>query len=73
MIDADSRPKFRELIMEFTKMARDPQRYLVIQVTDHSPWGSTESSLKAQTSLKTGVPTYHHTLCSHYRWPQPEL
>ncbi|XP_040820511.1 epidermal growth factor receptor isoform X3 [Ochotona curzoniae] len=31
MIDADSRPKFRELIMEFTKMARDPQRYLVIQ------------------------------------------
>ncbi|XP_029445430.1 epidermal growth factor receptor isoform X2 [Rhinatrema bivittatum] len=31
MIDADSRPKFRELIAEFTKMARDPQRYLVIQ------------------------------------------
>lgn len=32
MIDADSRPKFRELIIEFSKMARDPQRYLVIQV-----------------------------------------
>nr|XP_033786195.1 epidermal growth factor receptor isoform X2 [Geotrypetes seraphini] len=31
MIDADSRPKFRELMAEFTKMARDPQRYLVIQ------------------------------------------
>ncbi|EGW06709.1 Epidermal growth factor receptor, partial [Cricetulus griseus] len=31
MIDADSRPKFRELIVEFSKMARDPQRYLVIQ------------------------------------------
>ncbi|XP_036897009.1 epidermal growth factor receptor isoform X3 [Sturnira hondurensis] len=31
MIDADSRPKFRELIHEFSKMARDPQRYLVIQ------------------------------------------
>ncbi|KYO43162.1 hypothetical protein Y1Q_0017492 [Alligator mississippiensis] len=31
MIDADSRPKFRELIAEFSKMARDPQRYLVIQ------------------------------------------
>uniref|UniRef100_A0A452TVU4 Receptor protein-tyrosine kinase n=1 Tax=Ursus maritimus TaxID=29073 RepID=A0A452TVU4_URSMA len=31
MIDADSRPKFRELIIEFSKMARDPQRYLVIQ------------------------------------------
>lgn len=32
MIDADSRPHFRELIAEFTKMARDPSRYLVIQV-----------------------------------------
>lgn len=36
MIDADSRPKFRELINEFSKMARDPQRYLVIQVPDLS-------------------------------------
>lgn len=34
MIDADSRPKFRELIHEFSKMARDPQRYLVIQVPE---------------------------------------
>lgn len=32
MIDADSRPKFKELAVEFTRMARDPQRYLVIQV-----------------------------------------
>ncbi|CAL8345141.1 unnamed protein product [Merluccius merluccius] len=31
MIDADSRPRFRELMSEFTKMARDPSRYLVIQ------------------------------------------
>ncbi|CAH2283133.1 epidermal growth factor receptor isoform X2 [Pelobates cultripes] len=31
MIDAESRPKFRELSAEFTKMARDPKRYLVIQ------------------------------------------
>lgn len=36
MIDADSRPKFRELILEFSKMARDPQRYLVIQVPGQS-------------------------------------
>uniref|UniRef100_A0A3Q3X0G2 Receptor protein-tyrosine kinase n=1 Tax=Mola mola TaxID=94237 RepID=A0A3Q3X0G2_MOLML len=34
MIDADSRPRFRELIAEFTKMARDPSRYLVIQGDD---------------------------------------
>lgn len=32
MIDADSRPKFKELAAEFSRMARDPQRYLVIQV-----------------------------------------
>uniref|UniRef100_A0A8C5XTB3 Receptor protein-tyrosine kinase n=1 Tax=Microcebus murinus TaxID=30608 RepID=A0A8C5XTB3_MICMU len=37
MIDADSRPKFRELIIEFSKMARDPQRYLVIQVQPVCP------------------------------------
>ncbi len=32
MIDADSRPRFKELTAEFSRMARDPQRYLVIQV-----------------------------------------
>uniref|UniRef100_A0A3B4DLE0 Receptor protein-tyrosine kinase n=1 Tax=Pygocentrus nattereri TaxID=42514 RepID=A0A3B4DLE0_PYGNA len=31
MIDADSRPRFRELVAELSKMARDPPRYLVIQ------------------------------------------
>ncbi|XP_076879396.1 receptor tyrosine-protein kinase erbB-4-like isoform X2 [Brachyhypopomus gauderio] len=34
MIDADSRPKFKELAVEFCRMARDPQRYLVIQGDD---------------------------------------
>lgn len=33
MIDADSRPGFKELATEFCRMARDPQRYLVIQVS----------------------------------------
>ncbi|CAH1790477.1 unnamed protein product, partial [Owenia fusiformis] len=31
MLDADSRPSFRELAEEFSKMARDPGRYLVIE------------------------------------------
>uniref|UniRef100_A0A673GQF9 Receptor protein-tyrosine kinase n=1 Tax=Sinocyclocheilus rhinocerous TaxID=307959 RepID=A0A673GQF9_9TELE len=35
MIDAGSRPHFRELVAEFSKMARDPSRYLVIQGDDH--------------------------------------
>uniref|UniRef100_A0A9J7XFJ5 Receptor protein-tyrosine kinase n=2 Tax=Cyprinus carpio TaxID=7962 RepID=A0A9J7XFJ5_CYPCA len=34
MIDADSRPRFKELAAEFSRMARDPQRYLVIQGDD---------------------------------------
>ncbi|XP_072512816.1 receptor tyrosine-protein kinase erbB-4-like isoform X2 [Salminus brasiliensis] len=34
MIDADSRPRFKELVAEFCRMARDPQRYLVIQGDD---------------------------------------
>lgn len=33
MLDADSRPSFKELAEEFAKMARDPGRYLVIQVS----------------------------------------
>lgn len=32
MLDAESRPSFHELAEEFAKMARDPGRYLVIQV-----------------------------------------
>lgn len=35
MIDPDSRPKFKELVQEFTAMARDPPRYLVIKVCSH--------------------------------------
>ncbi|XP_076014086.1 melanoma receptor tyrosine-protein kinase-like isoform X2 [Genypterus blacodes] len=37
MIDPSSRPRFRELIVEFSKMARDPSRYLVIQGDPPSP------------------------------------
>ena len=31
MLDAQSRPSFKELASEFSKMARDPGRYLVIR------------------------------------------
>ncbi|KAE8279576.1 Melanoma receptor tyrosine-protein kinase [Larimichthys crocea] len=40
MIDPSSRPRFRELIAEFSKMARDPSRYLVIQGDLPSPTDS---------------------------------
>lgn len=32
MIDPDYRPRFKDLVKEFTTMARDPPRYVVIQV-----------------------------------------
>lgn len=32
MIDPDSRPRFKELVEEFSIMARDPPRYVVIVV-----------------------------------------
>jgi len=32
-VDADSRPSFAVLHDEFTKMLRDPERYLVIEVS----------------------------------------
>uniref|UniRef100_A0A8B9CJV2 Receptor protein-tyrosine kinase n=1 Tax=Anser brachyrhynchus TaxID=132585 RepID=A0A8B9CJV2_9AVES len=38
MIDSECRPKFRELVTEFSRMARDPQRFVVIQVP--APGGS---------------------------------
>uniref|UniRef100_A0A669QG13 Receptor protein-tyrosine kinase n=1 Tax=Phasianus colchicus TaxID=9054 RepID=A0A669QG13_PHACC len=44
MIDADSRPKFKELAAEFSRMARDPQRYLVIQVSNSLDCSSLASS-----------------------------
>lgn len=35
MLDAESRPSFKELADEFAKMARDPYRYLVIEDDKH--------------------------------------
>jgi len=32
LVDAECRPSFSELAEEFSKMARDPGRYLVIEV-----------------------------------------
>ena len=32
MIDPESRPRFKDLVNDFSAMARDPPRYVVIQV-----------------------------------------
>ncbi|KAF0028630.1 hypothetical protein F2P81_019717 [Scophthalmus maximus] len=44
MIEPSSRPRFRELTLEFSKMARDPSRYLVIQVNTHGDLPSPSDS-----------------------------
>uniref|UniRef100_A0A8C1LHN0 Receptor protein-tyrosine kinase n=1 Tax=Cyprinus carpio TaxID=7962 RepID=A0A8C1LHN0_CYPCA len=51
MIDADSRPRFKELAAEFSRMARDPQRYLVIQGDDHMKLPSPNHSKFFQSLL----------------------
>uniref|UniRef100_A0A669QZE8 Receptor protein-tyrosine kinase n=1 Tax=Phasianus colchicus TaxID=9054 RepID=A0A669QZE8_PHACC len=51
MIDADSRPKFKELAAEFSRMARDPQRYLVIQGDDRMKLPSPNDSKFFQNLL----------------------
>uniref|UniRef100_A0A3Q1ELU9 Receptor protein-tyrosine kinase n=1 Tax=Acanthochromis polyacanthus TaxID=80966 RepID=A0A3Q1ELU9_9TELE len=40
MIDPSSRPRFRELMVEFSRMASDPSRYLVVQGEPPSPTDS---------------------------------
>uniref|UniRef100_A0A6Q2Z0F8 Receptor protein-tyrosine kinase n=1 Tax=Esox lucius TaxID=8010 RepID=A0A6Q2Z0F8_ESOLU len=57
MIDADSRPRFRELIAEFSKMARDPSRYLVIQGDDRMYLPSPTDSKFYRTLLSTSGDT----------------
>ena len=58
MLDAESRPSFSELAEEFAKMARDPGRYLVIQVgesyyyTRLSPCSNNIELTSAKTKFK---------------------
>ncbi|XP_035025163.2 epidermal growth factor receptor [Hippoglossus stenolepis] len=69
MIDADSRPRFRELIAEFTKMARDPSRYLVIQGDDrmHLP---SPSDTRLYRSLISGEDMEDAVDADEYLVPQ---
>uniref|UniRef100_A0A8C4H575 Receptor protein-tyrosine kinase n=1 Tax=Dicentrarchus labrax TaxID=13489 RepID=A0A8C4H575_DICLA len=69
MIDADSRPRFRELIAEFTKMARDPSRYLVIQGDDcmHLP---SPTDTKLYRSLISGEDMEDAVDADEYLVPQ---
>ncbi|XP_034038301.1 epidermal growth factor receptor [Thalassophryne amazonica] len=69
MIDANSRPHFRELMAEFTKMARDPSRYLVIQGDDrmHLP---SPGDTKLYRSLISGEDMDNAVDADEYLLPQ---
>uniref|UniRef100_A0A1A8CPT5 receptor protein-tyrosine kinase n=1 Tax=Nothobranchius kadleci TaxID=1051664 RepID=A0A1A8CPT5_NOTKA len=76
MIDAESRPHFRELISEFTKMARDPSRYLVIQGDDRmhlpSPTDTTfYRSLISGEDMEDGVDADEYLVPQHRFFSSP--
>lgn len=50
MIDENIRPTFKELASDFTRMARDPPRYLVIRVR---PLTVAYSSKKTPTEFRS--------------------
>lgn len=52
MIDSECRPKFRELVTEFSRMARDPQRFVVIQNDDMMGLASPTDSTFYRTLLE---------------------
>ncbi|KAG7278395.1 hypothetical protein CRUP_038558 [Coryphaenoides rupestris] len=69
MIDAESRPRFRELMSEFTKMARDPSRYLVIQGDDRMHLPSPTDS-RFYRSLMSGEELDDEVDADKYLLPQ---
>ena len=48
MIDENVRPTFKELANEFTRMARDPPRYLVIKVRQNAIFGRNQLPVALQ-------------------------
>lgn len=53
MIDENIRPTFKELASDFTRMARDPPRYLVIRVSPGFSYGeSTGSDLHSPPDVR---------------------
>lgn len=53
MIDENIRPTFKELANEFTRMARDPPRYLVIKVGESPPSAPPHPRLGSHSSSYT--------------------
>ena len=64
MIDENIRPTFKELASDFTRMARDPPRYLVIKVRLPSSFTrDNDLSISSTTDL-------YLTSCTFCRWKE---
>uniref|UniRef100_A0A8C7YRQ4 Receptor protein-tyrosine kinase n=1 Tax=Oryzias sinensis TaxID=183150 RepID=A0A8C7YRQ4_9TELE len=73
MIDPDSRPKFKELVQEFTAMARDPPRYLVIKNDEHMSTSNPVDSRFYRMLLEEGDNMGEMMDAEDYLVPQPNL
>ncbi|XP_034775293.1 receptor tyrosine-protein kinase erbB-2-like [Acipenser ruthenus] len=71
MIDPESRPKFRELVTEFTGMARDPPRYVVIQNDEQMNLASPVDSQFFRTLLEEEENIKELLDAEEYLVPQP--
>uniref|UniRef100_A0A8C9WAN6 Receptor protein-tyrosine kinase n=1 Tax=Scleropages formosus TaxID=113540 RepID=A0A8C9WAN6_SCLFO len=74
MIDPESRPRFRELVTEFSTMARDPSRYVVIQNDEQMSLSSPVDSHFFRTLLEEEGAGMQELLdADKYLVPQPSF
>uniref|UniRef100_A0AAQ5ZA92 Receptor protein-tyrosine kinase n=1 Tax=Amphiprion ocellaris TaxID=80972 RepID=A0AAQ5ZA92_AMPOC len=73
MIDPESRPKFKDLIIEFSAMARDPPRYVVIQNDEDMSKCSPVDSRFYRMLLEEGDNVGEMMDAEEYLVPQPNL
>ncbi|XP_041829187.1 receptor tyrosine-protein kinase erbB-2 isoform X2 [Melanotaenia boesemani] len=73
MIDPDSRPKFKDLVSDFSAMARDPSRYLVIKNDEQMSMNSPVDSQFYRMLLEEGDNMGEMMDAEEYLVPQPNL
>ncbi|XP_067431712.1 receptor tyrosine-protein kinase erbB-2 isoform X1 [Thunnus thynnus] len=74
MIDPDSRPRFKDLVNDFTAMARDPPRYVVIQNDEQMSMSSPVDSQFFRMLLEEEGNNMRELLdAEEYLVPQPNL
>ncbi|XP_077594825.1 receptor tyrosine-protein kinase erbB-2 [Stigmatopora nigra] len=74
MIDPDSRPKFKDLVGDFSAMARDPPRYVVIQNDEQMSLSSPVDSQFFRMLLEEDGNNMRELLdAEKYLVPQPNL